>query len=152
MRAGGGDKKPSLSHFPQQEGPLMGSPCALVAILHVEQEGKEQERGRGRGRGREKRWRRTKNAAEGRISEANSCGQGVCPTAQLWEKSSRGREQGGKNKKTMEKRPERIFPHPGHGQAASNCMGRGMSLRSQPVPACSWREASAVIQSPHGTY
>ena len=151
---GGGSKKPSLSRFPQLEGPLMGSPCALVAILHVEQEGKEQERGRRRGR--EKRRRRKKNAAEGRtsISKVNGCGQGVWPTAQLWEKSSRGREQGGENKKTrtMEKRPERIFPRPGHGRAASNCMGRGMSLRSQPVPACSWREASAVIQSPHGTY
>jgi len=57
----GGSKKPSLSRFPQVEGPLMGSPCALVAILHVEQEGNEQERGRRRGR--EKRRRRKKNAA-----------------------------------------------------------------------------------------
>ena len=103
----GGSKKPSLSRFPQLEGPLMGSPCALVAILHVEQEGKEQERGRRRGR--EKRRRRKKNAAEGRISEANGCGQGVWPMAQLWEKRGEGNKEGKIRKRGQWKRGPREF-------------------------------------------
>ena len=85
----------------------MGSPCALVAILHVEQEGKEQERGRRRGR--EKRRRRKKNAAEGRISKANGCGQGVWPTAQLWEKRGEGNKEGKRRKRGQWKRGPREF-------------------------------------------
>ena len=129
----------------------MGSPCALVAILHVEQEGKEQERGRRRGR--EKRRRRKKNAAEGRISKVNGCGQGVWPTAQLWEKRGEGNKEGKIRKRGQWKRGPREFSLAQvtvelHRTAWGDvtCLDPNRYLRG------SWREASAVIQSPHGTY